>query len=120
MGTFRDNEYLIKDVANYIIKNKATIRDTSKRFDISKTSIHNFIRSYLPEIEYSLYLQAYEVLKFNKEERCVRGGIASSYKNEESLKKDVKNMMYYKMKELEESVVKEQKGIEKIMEIIGG
>ena len=65
------------DLAEYIIKNKATVRAAARQFGISKSTVHKDITERLKHINRSLYLQVKEVLEVNKAERHIRGGLAT-------------------------------------------
>ena len=67
-------------IANYIIDHNATVRQTAKKFGISKSTVHKDIQERLPLYNRSLYLQVKEVLDENKAERHIRGGIATRRK----------------------------------------
>lgn len=66
--------------ANYIIENKATIRSTAKNFNISKSTVHKDISERLPHINRSLASAARAILETNKQERHIRGGMATRNK----------------------------------------
>ena len=69
-------------LAEYIIKHKATVRDAAKRFGVSKSTVHKDIADRLAEISPSLSKKANAVLQENKEERHIRGGMATKKKYE--------------------------------------
>ncbi|MFV0439765.1 MAG: sporulation transcriptional regulator SpoIIID [Lachnospirales bacterium] len=78
-------DYIIErvlQVAIYIIEEKATVRSAGKHFGISKSSIHKDITERLPIIDKDLYNKATFVLKTNKDERHIRGGLATKKKYE--------------------------------------
>lgn len=64
----------------YILKNKATIRQTANRFGLSKSSIHKDVSEKLKTINPSLYIQVKGVLNNNFSQRHIRGGIATKNK----------------------------------------
>ncbi|MFI3115252.1 MAG: sporulation transcriptional regulator SpoIIID [Clostridia bacterium] len=70
-------------VAKYIIDNKATVRDAGKVFKISKSTAHKDITTRLEKLNPELYTRVREVLDTNKQERHIRGGVATreKYKN---------------------------------------
>ena len=72
-------------IANYIIDHNATVRQTAKKFGISKSTVHKDLSERLPAFNRPLYLQVKGVLEENKAERHIRGGIATrkKYKGEE-------------------------------------
>ena len=70
------------EVANYIIENKCTVRAAAKHFNISKSTIHKDIAERLININPSLAKRAKAVLMENKQERHIRGGMATKLKYE--------------------------------------
>ncbi len=67
-------------IANYIIENNATVRQTAKKFGISKSTVHKDVTDRLVIINPSLAAQARVVLDVNKSERHIRGGMATREK----------------------------------------
>ena len=68
------------DVANYIIESNATVRQTAKKFGISKSTVHKDVTDRLAQINPALAKQARKVLDQNKSERHIRGGMATREK----------------------------------------
>lgn len=68
------------EVANYIIDQNATVRQTAKKFGISKSTVHKDVTERLEEIDPSLAKRARLVLDVNKAERHLRGGNATREK----------------------------------------
>ena len=68
------------ELAVYIIENGATVRSTAKHFGISKSTVHKDIQLRLPKCNQSLYLQVRQILERNKQERHIRGGLATRKK----------------------------------------
>ena len=68
------------EIANYIIDHNATVRQTAKKFGISKSTVHKDLAERLPVFNRTLYLQVKGVLEENKAERHIRGGIATRKK----------------------------------------
>lgn len=66
--------------AKHIIETGATVRETAKRFGISKSTVHKDVTERLSKINYPLYEQVKEVLEKNKQERHIRGGQATKMK----------------------------------------
>ena len=60
-------------LAYYIIEHKATVRQTAKVFNVSKSTA-------LMEINPELAKEARKVLDVNKQERHIRGGMATKEK----------------------------------------
>ena len=67
-------------IANYIIDENATVRQTAKRFGISKSTVHKDVTERLAGINPVLAAQARKVLDVNKSERHIRGGMATKEK----------------------------------------
>ena len=67
-------------LAEYIIENNATVRSTAKIFGISKSTVHQDVTSRLEKLNPELHKKVGEVLKKNKEERHIRGGLATKLK----------------------------------------
>lgn len=68
------------EIANYIVENKATVRQTAKQFGISKSTVHKDVTERLNNINPSLAAAARKVLDVNKSERHIRGGLATREK----------------------------------------
>jgi len=68
------------EIANYIIENNATVRQTAKAFGISKSTVHKDVAERLSMINPSLAAEARKVLDLNKSERHIRGGLATKEK----------------------------------------
>lgn len=71
------------ELANYIIKHKSTVRETAKKFGISKSTVHKDVTERLLKINPSLAEKTKVILQGNKAERHIRGGLATKkkYKN---------------------------------------
>ena len=67
-------------VAEYILENNETVRGAAKQFKISKSTVHKDVTERLRSINGILYIQVKEVLENNKQERHIRGGIATREK----------------------------------------
>ena len=67
-------------IANYIIESNATVRQTAKKFGISKSTVHKDVTERLLMINPALAARARQVLDINKSERHVRGGMATKDK----------------------------------------
>lgn len=73
-------EERVINIANYIIENNATVRQTAKKFGISKSTVHKDVTQTLKQVNKPLYLQVKEILDINKKERHLRGGEATRRK----------------------------------------
>ena len=72
-------------IANYIIDCNATVRQTAKKFGISKSTVHKDVTDRLEHINPSLAAKARIVLDINKSERHIRGGKATKEKYQHRL-----------------------------------
>ncbi len=70
------------ETAKFIIKTKCTVREAAREFGVSKSTVHKDVTSRLKKINLSLYDQTAEVLQFNKQQRHIRGGLATKRKYE--------------------------------------
>ena len=72
------------EVAVYMIETGATVRAAARQFGISKSTVHKDLSYRLKQINYGLYAQVRQVLDKNKQERHIRGGMATrrKYKGE--------------------------------------
>ena len=68
------------EIANFIIEEKATVRQTAKKFGVSKSTVHKDVTERLLQINPSLAREARKVLDMNKSERHIRGGMATREK----------------------------------------
>ena len=67
-------------LALYIIENNATVRDTARKYGISKSTVHKDVTRRLAGFNRSLAAGVEEVLSRNKAERHLRGGRATREK----------------------------------------
>ncbi|MBQ6876359.1 MAG: sporulation transcriptional regulator SpoIIID [Lachnospiraceae bacterium] len=74
------------EIATYIIENNATVRQTAKRFGISKSTVHKDVTDRLRHLNPGLAAQARIVLDVNKSERHIRGGLATKEKYQQKQK----------------------------------
>ena len=73
-------EERVINIANYIIENNATVRQTAKKFGISKSTVHKDVTERIVQINPTLAAEARKVLDVNKSERHIRGGMATKEK----------------------------------------
>lgn len=64
----------------YIIEHNATVRQAAKVFHISKSTVHKDVTQRLKTIQPNLQEQVKSVLDKNKQERHIRGGLATRNK----------------------------------------
>lgn len=67
-------------IGEYIVEKKATVRQTAKRYGVSKSTVHKDVTERLLQINRSLADEARKVLDANKQERHIRGGLATREK----------------------------------------
>lgn len=70
------------ETAQYIIETRCTVREAAKRFGVSKSTVHKDVTQRLKEIDKSLYSEIEKIMQFNKEQRHIRGGMATKRKYE--------------------------------------
>ena len=68
------------DLAVYMIETGATVRSAAKHFGISKSTVHKDLTQRLENVNRTLYIQVRQILDRNKQERHIRGGIATRKK----------------------------------------
>ena len=67
-------------LGKYIIENNSTVRETAKKYGISKSTVHKDVADRLRIIQPQLYIKVKAVLEKNKQERHIRGGMATKLK----------------------------------------
>lgn len=72
-------------LGEYILETGATVRAAAKVFKISKSTVHKDVTERLKRDNPQLYREVKRVLLKNKQERHIRGGLATrrKYKGEE-------------------------------------
>ncbi len=60
----------------------ATVRQAAKKFVISKSTVHKDVTQRLQQMNPQLWEQVKKVLEHNKQERHIRGGLATKEKYE--------------------------------------
>lgn len=72
------------ELAVYMIETGATVRTAAAHFGISKSTVHKDLSERLKQYNYALYQQVRSILERNKQERHIRGGMATrkKYKGE--------------------------------------
>lgn len=68
------------NIAHYIVDNSATVRQTAKKFGVSKSTVHKDVTQRLSQINPHLAFETRIILDINKSERHIRGGIATQKK----------------------------------------
>ncbi len=83
-------EYIEKravEIADYIIKKGATVRQAARIYGVSKSTVHKDVTERLPKINPLKAGQVKVILDINKAERHIRGGKATKMKYEAMNKK---------------------------------
>ena len=76
-GTYNERCEILAD---YLIKNRETVRGAAVRFGVSKSTVHKDVTEKLKRINPALYEEVKELLDLNKSERHLRGGEATRQK----------------------------------------
>ena len=73
-----------RELAVYIIENKATVRAAAAKFGVSKSTVHKDLTERLRRVDPGLFAQVRQLLDWNKAQRHIRGGLATrrKYKGE--------------------------------------
>ena len=74
--------------ANYMIETNMTVREISKKFNVSKSTVHKDLHERLKEVNKTLYDKVDKILKYHLDIRHIRGG--------ESTKKKYENIIQLK------------------------
>ncbi|MGN1000577.1 MAG: sporulation transcriptional regulator SpoIIID [Bacilli bacterium] len=77
------NKYIVNRVleeANYIIKTNHNIRDTAKKYNVSKSTVHKDLSERLLEIDTSLYKKITNIFANHLDLRHINGGEATRKK----------------------------------------
>lgn len=90
-----DNDYFkirTTNAAIYIIENRSTIRKAAEKLGVSKSTVHKDLCERLPHYNYKLSMQVREILDINRQERHIRGGLATrdKYKSVAEIEKNKK------------------------------
>lgn len=70
----------ILEEAEYIVKTGATVRSAGAYFEISKSTIHKDMAIRLKSVDRQVFEEVRKILERNKEERYIRGGLATREK----------------------------------------
>ena len=67
-------------LGKYIVDTGATVRVCAKKYGVSKSTVHKDVSDRLRFVDPTLYTDVKAILKKNKAERHIRGGIATKNK----------------------------------------
>ena len=73
-------EVRAEEIGQYIVESGATVRQTAKKFGVSKSTVHKDVTERLVKINPFLAARIRVVLDVNKAERHIRGGMATKEK----------------------------------------
>lgn len=73
-------EQRARELAQYLIENRTTVRAAAKKFGVSKSTVHKDISERLAQCDRVLYAQVKAILDENKSQRHIRGGLATRRK----------------------------------------
>lgn len=73
-------EERVRSVAQFISENGATVRAAAGEFNISKSTVHKDMTERLKYIDPAMYKAVKRILQHNKDERHIRGGLATKKK----------------------------------------
>ena len=64
----------VNDIADYIIDTKDTIRNTAKKFNVSKSTVHKDMKERLYEININKFNSVKKIMEEHIETRHIKGG----------------------------------------------
>lgn len=73
-------EKRVLEEANYIIETKKTVRELSKKFKVSKSTVHKDLHERLKKIDKVLSKKVDEIMKYHIDIRHIRGGESTKRK----------------------------------------
>ena len=68
------------DEANYLVDNKATVRQAAVKFGVSKSTVHTDMKEKLPLIDVCLYQKVKKLFDDNFSVKHIRGGESTKKK----------------------------------------
>lgn len=74
------------EISNYFLETKCSIREASKYFKISKSTIHNKLHKYLPTINKQLFNEVQKILDYNYQTKHIKGGNVTKNKYKKGVK----------------------------------
>ena len=67
-------------LGQFVVETGATVRSAAQKFGVSKSTVHKDITTRLERQNRALYREVQRVLRTNKAERHLRGGMATRHK----------------------------------------
>lgn len=77
----------VAQIAHYIIRTNATVREAAGVFKVSKSTVHKDMTERLRRVDPGKYKEVQGILAKNKAERHIRGGEATHLKYKNGYKK---------------------------------
>lgn len=77
------NDYIgerAKTIGQFVAETGCTVRQAARYFGVSKSTVHKDITARLMQYDRELYEKVVKVLNRNREERHIRGGLATKLK----------------------------------------
>ncbi len=74
---YYDIETRVIKEAEYLLKERTTVRGVAEKFGVSKSTVHYDMTKRLSGLDFVLYEKVKEILSINLSERHIRGGIAT-------------------------------------------
>lgn len=72
-----------RELGEYVLKTHDTIRESAKKFHLSKSTVHYDLSIRLRKVDYVLYEKIKKILDKHFEEKHIRGGESTRKKFEE-------------------------------------
>lgn len=69
-----------RELGEYIIQTRHTIRKTAKIFNMAKSTVHYDVSHRLKYVDFDMYLRVKKILDCNFKEKHIRGGMATKAK----------------------------------------
>lgn len=67
-------------IGEYIVNSNATVRQAAKAFGVSKSTVHKDVAERIVQVNPALAMEVRRILDRNKQERHIRGGLATREK----------------------------------------
>lgn len=88
----------VLEESKYILSTRSTIRETAKKFEVSKSTVHKDIHERLMELNMNLYSKILLIMKEHIDERHLRGGESTKRKYMSGIMRSRKKKTYKKSK----------------------
>ena len=70
----------ILEESKYILSTRSTIRETAKKFEVSKSTVHKDLQERLLQIDEEKHKKVREILQYHTKIRHIRGGVSTKLK----------------------------------------